>query len=109
MGDDPVHLTPLGYTALAESLIETANSEAEPLKAKEAPQKDMTKRREGIIKSDWTASRWGPTQKRVVMTTSAIRPSQAQARILPRKPPATPSSHAAPPPPHSRPGKKPRG
>ena len=103
-GDDPVHLAPLGYTALAESLIETAKSEAEPPQAKETLQKDTAKRREGISKSDWTASRWGPHTKaghqdnfhstaQLYLTTQA-----SGTTVKPR--------NSAPP--HSRPGKKPR-
>ena len=94
-GDDPVHLTPLGYTALAERLIETANSEAESTQVKEVLRKDTAKRREGISKSDWTASRWGPHNNNLRSTAQPYS-TTSQASGNQRNPA---------PPPHSRPGK----
>ena len=105
-GDDPVHLTPLGYTALAESLIATTNSETEPLKVREAPQKDTAKRREGISRSDWTASRWGPHNKtnhpdNYRATAASSSSSTPRSSGSTHKPSTSASSN-------SRPVKKPR-
>ena len=58
-GTDPVHLTEAGYAALAEALTDSCSTN-EDLNKTEAPTlpKDTTNRRDGVSRSDWTASRW---------------------------------------------------
>ena len=56
-GTDPVHLTEAGYAALAEALIDSCMPGEEPDKSSTVP-KDTTNRRDGVSRSDWTASRW---------------------------------------------------
>ena len=57
-GSDPVHLTPAGFSVLAEALIDNCNIGTEEKKATLAPRRDNTTRRDGLSRSDWTASRW---------------------------------------------------
>ena len=57
-GTDPVHLTPAGYTALAESLIANLATEEHEVKDTPAPPRDREKRKEGLSTSDWAANRW---------------------------------------------------
>ena len=55
---DPIHLTPAGYSALAESLLDSYSTEKEEKKDSADPVKDTANRRDGLSRSDWTANRW---------------------------------------------------
>ena len=57
-GADPVHLTPAGYNALADYLIVSCNNQADEKKEAPGPTRDTEKRRDGLSRSDWAASRW---------------------------------------------------
>ena len=57
-GADPIHLTPAGYSALAESLLDSYSTEKEEKKDSADPVKDTANRRDGLSRSDWTANRW---------------------------------------------------
>ena len=57
-GTDPVHLTPAGYTALAESLIANLATVEHGVTDTPAPPRDREKRKEGLSTSDWPANRW---------------------------------------------------
>ena len=80
-GSDPVHLTPEGYSKLAEKITEKSNARqnrsseaAGPIKATTARVK-AAERKQGLSRSDLTASRWSreadqpgrsePTQNRM--------------------------------------------
>ena len=56
-GTDPVHLTEAGYAALAEALTDSCMPREEPDKSLTV-HKDTTNRRDGVSRSDWTASCW---------------------------------------------------
>ena len=62
-GTDPVHMTPAGYSKIAESLAEKVDSLTPTRKEASRPQRDEVTRRVdprlGISRSDTTASRWG--------------------------------------------------
>ena len=51
-GTDPVHLTPAGYIALAESLIANLATEEQGVKDTPAPPRDRERRKEGLSTSD---------------------------------------------------------
>ena len=57
-GADPIHLTPAGYSALAESLLDSYSIEKEEKKDSADPVKDTVNRRDGLSRSNWTANRW---------------------------------------------------
>ena len=57
-GADPIHLTPAGYSALAESLLDSYSTEKEEKKDSADPVKDTANRRDGLSRSSWTANRW---------------------------------------------------
>ena len=57
-GTDPVHLTAAGYAAFAEALADSCSASGEGKKETPSPPKDTTSRRDGLSRSDWTASRW---------------------------------------------------
>ena len=57
-GADPIHLTPAGYSALAESLLDSYSIEKEEKKDSADPVKGTVNRRDGLSRSNWTANRW---------------------------------------------------
>ena len=57
-GTDPVHLTPAGYSALAESLIANLATVEQGVSDIPAPPRDNEKGKEGLSTSDWAANRW---------------------------------------------------
>ena len=57
-GADPVHLTPAGYNALADYLVTVCIKQADEKKESPGPARDTEKRRDGLSRSDWAASRW---------------------------------------------------
>ena len=60
-GTDPIHLTPAGYIALAESLMANLVTKEHGVKDTPAPPRDRERRKEGLSTSDWAANRWEST------------------------------------------------
>ena len=59
-GADPIHLTPVGYGKLAEAII-AEDSKEKDVKSNKLKKQEPTQeqRRDGLSRSDLTASRWG--------------------------------------------------
>ena len=57
-GSDPVHLTPAGYNALADYLIDSCSKQVDEKKEAPGPTRDTEKKRDSLSRSDWAASRW---------------------------------------------------
>ena len=64
-GEDPVHLTPTGYTMIAEAISNITQEETEKAGAAATPKPQVpAERRLGLSRSDLTASRWESAQTR---------------------------------------------